>query len=167
MERDARTVKDVETQAESIAREKELVQRYRSHRKFSKMHEHEARLERLEAERREAPKTGRALAIPTAALVGGGPSRSGEIVVRVEGLAVGYLPGRGAMAPDGSPATEPRDRRARAVPGRAARRADRDRRPERRRQDDAAADDRRRPAAARRDDHVRQCRADRVPRPAA
>ena len=106
IERDARTVKDVETQAEAIAREKELVQRYRSHRKFSKMHEHEARLERLETERREAPKAGRKLAIPTAALVGTGPSRSGEIVVRVEDLAVGYLPGRGALAPDGSVATE-------------------------------------------------------------
>ena len=106
VERDARTVKDVETQAEAIAREKELVQRYRSHRKFSKMHEHEARLERLEAERRDAPRAGRKLAIPAAGLVGVGPSRSGEIVVRVEDLAVGYLPGRGAMAPDGSPATE-------------------------------------------------------------
>ena len=106
IERDARTVKDVETQAESIAREKELVQRYRSHRKFSKMHEHEARLERLEAERREAPKAGRKLAIPTAALVGSGPSRSGEIVIRLEDLTVGYLPGRGALAPDGSVATE-------------------------------------------------------------
>jgi ATP-binding cassette subfamily F protein 3 len=41
-ERDARSVKDADTQAESIARERELVQRYRSHRKFSKMHEHEA-----------------------------------------------------------------------------------------------------------------------------
>ena len=106
IERDARTVKEVETQAEAIAREKELVQRYRSHRKFSKMHEHEARLERLETERREAPKARRKLAIPTAGLVGGGPSRSGEIVLRVEDLAVGYLPGRGAMAPDGSAATE-------------------------------------------------------------
>ena len=107
IERDARTVKDVDTQAEQIAREKELIQRYRSHRKFSKQHEHEARLEKLEAERRDAPKAGRKLAIPTAALIGGtGPSRSGEIVVRVEDLAVGYLPGRGAMAPDGSPATE-------------------------------------------------------------
>ncbi len=105
-ERDARAVKDVETQAESIAREKELIQRYRSHRKFSKMHEHEARLERLLAERQEAPKAGRKLAIPTAALAGSGSSRSGEVVVRVEHLAVGYLPGRGAMAPDGSPATE-------------------------------------------------------------
>ena len=108
-ERDARTVKDVETQAEAIAREQELVQRYRSHRKFSKMHEHEARLERLQAERREAPKAGRKLAIPTRrARRAPGRRGRGEIVVRVEDLAVGYLPGRGAMAADGSPATEPR-----------------------------------------------------------
>jgi ATP-binding cassette subfamily F protein 3 len=108
IERDLRTVKDVETQAEQIAREKELVQRYRSHRKFSKMHEHEARLERLEADRRDAPKASKSMAIPAGALLGGaGPSRSGEIVVRVEDLAVGYLPGRGAVAADGSPATEP------------------------------------------------------------
>ena len=168
VERDARAVKDVDTQAEQIAREKELIQRYRSHRKFSKMHEHEARLERLEAERREAPRASRKLAIPTTGLVGGaGPSRSGEIVVRVEGLAVGYLPGRGAIAPDGSIATEAEGRRARPVPRRPARRADRHRRSERGGQDDAAPDDRRRPAAARRDDHLRQCRADRVPGPAA
>ena len=38
------------------------------------------------------------LAIPTAGLVGSGPSRSGEIAVRLEGVAVGLLPGRGAMA---------------------------------------------------------------------
>ncbi len=103
-ERDARAVKEVETQAESIARERELVQRYRSHRKFSKMHEHEARLERLENERREAPKAGRKLAIPTAALAGSGPNRSGEIVIRAEDLTVGYLPGRGAVDADGAPA---------------------------------------------------------------
>ena len=107
-ERDARSVKEVETQAEAIAREKELVQRYRSHRKFSKMHEHEARLERLEAERRDAPLANRRLAIPAGALLGTGPDRSGEIAVRVEDLAVGYLPGRGALFTDGSPATEPR-----------------------------------------------------------
>src|SRR4051794_6517611 len=108
VERDLRTVKEVDTQAEQIAREKELVQRYRSHRKFSKMHEHEARLERLEADRRDAPKSTKKMAIPAGALLGGaGPSRSGEIVVRVEDLAVGYLPGRGAVAPDGSPANEP------------------------------------------------------------
>ena len=104
LERDARTVKDVENQADAIARERELVQRYRSHRKFSKMHEHEARLERLESERRDAPRSGRRLAIPTTALVGGGPSRSGEIVVRVDDLSVGYLPGRGGVGSDGRPA---------------------------------------------------------------
>ena len=102
-ERDARAVKEVETQAEAIARERELVQRYRSHRKFSKMHEHEARLERLESDRREAPRASRRLALPAAALAGSGPSRSGEIVVRAEGLAVGYLPGRGAVDADGAP----------------------------------------------------------------
>ena len=107
-ERDARALKDVSTQAEQIAREQELVQRYRSHRKFSKMHEHEARLERLQAERAEAPRKGRKLAIPNAALAGAGPTRSGEVVVRVEGLVVGYLPGRGAQTEDGTPATEPR-----------------------------------------------------------
>src|SRR5215208_5425392 len=104
-ERDARAAKDVESQADAIARERELVQRYRSHRKFSKMHEHEARLERLEANRIEAPKRGRKLTLPSAALAGGGPARSGEVVVRIEDLVVGYLPGRGAIEDDGTPAT--------------------------------------------------------------
>jgi len=41
----------------------------------------------------EAPKAARKLRLPSAALVGGGgPSRSGEIVVRAENLVVGYLP---------------------------------------------------------------------------
>ena len=106
-ERDARAVKDAGTQVEQIAREQELVQRYRSHRKFSKMHEHEARLERLQADRREAPRASRRLALPQSALAGAGPARSGEIAVRVEDLAIGYLPGRGAVGPDGEPATEP------------------------------------------------------------
>ena len=93
LERDARLDKDVSTQAEQIAREQELVQRYRSHRKYAKMHEHEARLARLQEARIEAPKASRKLRLPTAALVGGGgPSRSGEIVVRAEDLVVGYLP---------------------------------------------------------------------------
>ena len=45
-EADARQRKDADTQAEQIAREKELIQRYRSHREYPKMHEHERRLER-------------------------------------------------------------------------------------------------------------------------
>jgi ATP-binding cassette subfamily F protein 3 len=104
IERDARLDKDVATQAEQIAREQELVQRYRSHRKYAKMHEHEARLARLQESKIEAPKAGRKLRLPTAALVGGGgPSRSGEIVVRAENLVVGYLP-RFRQAEDGEPA---------------------------------------------------------------
>ncbi|HZC32492.1 MAG TPA: ABC-F family ATP-binding cassette domain-containing protein, partial [Candidatus Bathyarchaeia archaeon] len=107
-ERDARAAKEAGTQTESIARERELVQRYRSQRKFTKMHEHEARLERLLADRVETPHAVRRLTLPNRALVGGGPARSGEIVVRAEGLVVGYLPGRGAVAADGSPALEPK-----------------------------------------------------------
>jgi ATP-binding cassette subfamily F protein 3 len=56
------------------------------------MHEHEARLERLQAEGVEAPRARRRLRLPSAGLVGGGPSRSGEIVVRADELVVGYLP---------------------------------------------------------------------------
>jgi ATP-binding cassette subfamily F protein 3 len=93
-ERDARADKESGSQAAAIERERELVQRYRSHRKYSKMHEHEARLERLEVDRREAPRRARRLALPTQALAGGAPVRSGEMVVRLEDLAVGYLPGR-------------------------------------------------------------------------
>jgi len=107
-ERDSRATKEADTQVEQIERERELVQRYRSHRKFSKMHEHEARLERLLEERREAPKAGRKLTLPQGSLVGSGPSRSGEIVVRAEELVVGYLPGRGALDGEGRPATEAR-----------------------------------------------------------
>jgi ATP-binding cassette subfamily F protein 3 len=91
IERDARLEKEVESQADAIERERELVQRYRSHRKFAKMHEHEARLERLEADRISAPRAGRKLALPSAALAGGGGrSRSGELVVRLENAVVGY-----------------------------------------------------------------------------
>ena len=122
-ERDARATKDADTQADQIARERELVQRYRSHRKFSKMHEHEARLERLQAERQEAPRTGRRLTLPQSALAGGGPARSGEIVVRIDDLTVGYLPGRGAVQPTGEPATEPQV--VARVPFLAAQRGDR------------------------------------------
>ena len=95
-ERDARAAKDAESNATAIAREQELVQRYRSHRKFSKMHEHEARLERLQSDAVDAPRTGRKLRLPSAGLVGGGPSRSGEIVIRADDLIVGYLPPRGS-----------------------------------------------------------------------
>ncbi|HEU4919674.1 MAG TPA: ATP-binding cassette domain-containing protein [Candidatus Limnocylindrales bacterium] len=122
-ERDARALKEAGTHAEQVARERELIQRYRSQRKFSKMHEHEARLEKLQADVVEAPKAGRRLRLPGAALAGGGPARSGEIVVRIEELVVGYLPGRGALEADGSPASEAR--RVAAIPFLAAQRGER------------------------------------------
>ena len=105
-ERDARAAKDAEGQAAQIERERDLVQRYRSHRKFSKMHEHEARLERLQRARIESPRTGRKLTLPTAALVGDGPARSGEMVVRAEDLVVGYLPRRSRSDGDPSAAAQ-------------------------------------------------------------
>jgi ATP-binding cassette subfamily F protein 3 len=105
LERDARAEKEAGTHAQQIGREQELVQRYRSHRKFSKMHEHEARLERLRDTQVDAPRSSRRLRLPTSALAGAGLSRSGELVVRLEDAVVGYLPGRGAIEADGSPAT--------------------------------------------------------------
>ncbi len=122
-ERDVRAEKEADTWEEQVVRERELVQRYRSQRKFSKMHEHEARLEKLLAERRDAPKKVRKLTLPQGSLAGGGPSRSGEIVVRVEDLVVGYLPGRGALLADGSAATSARP--VATVPTLVAQRGDR------------------------------------------
>src|SRR5688500_20270619 len=71
------------------------------------MLDHAARHVRLLTERSDAPRRSRLRALPHAALAGGGPARSGEIAVRVEDLVIGYLPGRGAVRPDGEPATEP------------------------------------------------------------
>ena len=105
-ERDLRAVKDAESQSDQIDREVELVQRYRSQRKHTKMHEHEARLERLRDSRTEAPRGGKSLKLPGQALAGG-PVKSGELVLRMDDLVVGYLPGRGALKADGTDAAEP------------------------------------------------------------
>jgi ATP-binding cassette, subfamily F, member 3 len=107
-ERDARGAKDAEGHESAIERERELIQRYRSQRKFPKMHEHEARLERLEERRVEMPRHNRTLRLPIGALAATRSARSGEIVVRLEDLMVGYLPGRGALDADGVPSREPR-----------------------------------------------------------
>ena len=128
-------------------REIELVQRYRSQRKHVKMHEHEARLEKLKARGARGAQEVRAgrsgSTAPRSRAARSAPASSWS-ASRTSPSAT--CPGRGALAPDGTEAAEPRDRRAGPVPRRAARRADRDRRAERGRQDDAAADDRRRPA---------------------
>ncbi len=121
-ERDARAEKTADTQDQAIEREIELVQRYRSQRKHVKMHEHEARLERLRLERLERPRAGNTLTMPGHALTGG-PVRSGELVIRLDDLVVGYLPGRGALAADGSAAAQPV--RVAGAPFLAARRGER------------------------------------------
>ncbi len=91
VERDARAAKDAELHAAAVAREEALIRRYRSHRKFTKMHEHETRLERLREQPIEAPRRRSRLTLPTDALRGEGPARSGGIVVRAADLVVGYL----------------------------------------------------------------------------
>jgi ATP-binding cassette, subfamily F, member 3 len=106
VERDERAEREAGSHADQVQREIELVQRYRSQRKHVKMHEHEARLEKLREQRVETPKAGKALKLPGNALAGG-PVRSGELAIRLDDLAVGYLPGRGALLPDGSDASEP------------------------------------------------------------
>jgi len=98
---DARQRKDADTTTEQIARERELIQRYRSHRKYSKMHEHEKRLETLLAAKTEAPRPQQRLALPTQALLGGGPARSGDVALSLEGMLVGFP--RSAAAPQGVP----------------------------------------------------------------
>jgi ATP-binding cassette subfamily F protein 3 len=87
---DARQRRDAQEGADSIEREKELVQRYRSQRKYSKMHEHERRLEAAEAARVDAPRKQARLALPGTSLSGAGPARSGEMVVTLEDVTAGF-----------------------------------------------------------------------------
>ena len=82
----------------AIAREEELVQRYRSQRKHVKMHEHERRLEALRANRIEAPASAPRLSLPGASLLGIAAARSAEIVVSLEGVLCGYPAVDGAAA---------------------------------------------------------------------
>ena len=89
-ERDARLRREAERRAVEISREERLVATYRSHRKYAKMHEHEARLARLEPV--AGPHDGRRLRLPTRALAGT-TVRSGEVVLRMRGAVVG-LAGR-------------------------------------------------------------------------
>ena len=92
-ERDARAHKEAQTRAGAIEREKELVQRYRSHRKFSKMHEHEARLAALQEEAAANQLTPAARSLALNGVMRGAPPRSGEVVVSAEHLVAGY-PGK-------------------------------------------------------------------------
>jgi ATP-binding cassette subfamily F protein 3 len=89
-ERDARARKDESTLSEQIARERELVQRYRSHRKFPKMHEHEARLEALLEQQDAQPERHKAGVLALDGVLRGAPPRGGEVAVRAEQLVSGY-----------------------------------------------------------------------------
>ena len=88
-ERDARLRKEAATREGEIAREQALVQTYRSQRKHGKMHEHEARLARLD--RLDLPKQQAALRLDRA--LGTAAPRSAEVVLRADDLVVGYPAG--------------------------------------------------------------------------
>ncbi len=87
---DARARSQAGSTDAAIAREVELVQRYRSQRKHVKMHEHERRLEALRAGQVEAPQGTARLSLPGSSLMGAAPARSAEIVVSLEGVLCGY-----------------------------------------------------------------------------
>ncbi len=90
-ERDARARKDADSRAGSIEREQELVQRYRSHRKFSKMHEHERRLEVLQDQADPGPqKKARSTRLALDGVDQRRPARSGDVAVDIEGLVCGF-----------------------------------------------------------------------------
>jgi ATP-binding cassette subfamily F protein 3 len=84
--RDARLRKDAAARDAEISREQELVQTYRSQRKHGKMHEHEARLARLD--RIDVAKSGPSLRLDRA--LGIAAPRSAEMVIRADDLVVGH-----------------------------------------------------------------------------
>ncbi len=113
---DARQRKDADTQAEQVAREKELIQRYRSHRDYPKMHEHERRLEALVRGRIDAPRRQQRMAVPGLALLGGAAARSGDVALTLEQVTIGFPRNQPTRR---EPPSE--DRAPRREPGRAHR----------------------------------------------
>ena len=89
-ERDEQLRRQADATQDAAAREAELIQNYRSHRNYAKMHEHERRLAALQEV--EAPRAGRRMKLPQGGLVGGGPARSGDVVVSVRDAVVGFPP---------------------------------------------------------------------------
>ena len=87
--RDARARKEVATRKGQIEREQELVGRYRSHRKFSKMHEHERRLESLRDQAAAVRPTSQARAMALRANANA-VGRHGDVAVSLEELVCGY-----------------------------------------------------------------------------
>ena len=98
-ERDARARVDADTHQQTIEREKELVQRYRSHRKFSKMHEHERRLAAVEELAQTMPRRTRGVGLSLDGLGRQGVARSGDVALGLDALVAGY-PGRPVVRVD-------------------------------------------------------------------
>ena len=94
--RDALLAKQAESAQDAVARELELIQNYRSHRNYAKMHEHERRLAAIRPV--DSPRPGRRMRLPQGALLGGGPVRSGDVVVSVREATVGFPPEPGEAA---------------------------------------------------------------------
>ncbi len=92
--RDAQLRRQAEATQDATARELELIQRFRSHRNYTKMHEHERRLAAIRPVL--APDEGPRLRLPSEALAGGGPVRSGEIVVALHDAVLGFPPTAGS-----------------------------------------------------------------------
>ena len=95
---DARMRSEAGTSAAAMAREEELVQRYRSQRKHVKMHEHERRLEQLRAAHSAAPRNAARLSLPGSSR-SATPARSAEVAVSLEGVLCGYGSGRDRSEP--------------------------------------------------------------------
>jgi ATP-binding cassette subfamily F protein 3 len=101
---DARARSLVDSQTKAMAREEDLVQRYRSQRKHVKMHEHERRLGQLRDGHSAAPRAANPLRLPGAGIDGARAGRSAELVVSLEAVTCGYrsvieTPSAGAEAP--------------------------------------------------------------------
>ena len=89
-ERDARLRVEAESSRATAAREGELIQRFRSQRKFAQMHEHEKRLGRVAVT--DAPAHASRMRLRADGLLGGGPVRSGDIAVALRDLVAGFPP---------------------------------------------------------------------------
>ena len=76
--------RDAERRSKEIARERELIQTYRSHRKYAKMHEHERRLAAIEPP--ERPKQRADLALSAI-----GAGRAPAEAIRIRDAVVGYV----------------------------------------------------------------------------
>ena len=98
-ERDARNRLESDVGAATIKRERELVQTYRSHRKFSKMHEHERRLEAAQEAAQAAPRRLPATALSLNGLARQPTARSGDVALDLDELVAGY-PGRPVVTVD-------------------------------------------------------------------